>query len=142
VEEVWFFWGIEQCDEGAAPASRLTSKPTNLETLAAVFAARHDGGVQPVTKIFGHFVDFVAAVNLNCFAGGVEDDFAVAALLQVQFDLSAGLGGNRVVNQVIENGKKLSAGHAAASRAECILMGKKVFIVVVRLGLTWRASFP
>jgi hypothetical protein len=142
VEEVWFFWGIRQCDKGTEPASLLIGKPTKLEILAADFAARHDGGVQAVTKIFGHFVDFVAAVNLNCLAGGVEDDFAVAALLQVQFDLSSGLGGNRVVNQVIENGKKLSAGHAAASGAECIMMGKKVSIVFVRLGLTWLASFP
>src|SRR6185503_4675918 len=70
-------------------------------TSAALFASCHDGSVQAVTKIFGHLINFVAAIDLDRFLSGVEDDFAVAAFLQVQLNFSAGLGGNRVVDQIV-----------------------------------------
>ena len=58
------------------------------------FALGHDGDVQALADFSGEFVDFVAAINLNGLAGGVEDDFAVAALSQVDFNLGAGVGGD------------------------------------------------
>jgi hypothetical protein len=116
-------------------------------TSAALFASCHDGGVQAVTKIFGHLINFVAAIDLDRFLSGVEDDFAVAAFLEVQLNFSAGLGGNRVVDQIVEDCKKLGAGHDAASTTEGILSGKteldlgrKEFTSIVRLGLILRAS--
>jgi hypothetical protein len=64
----------------------------------AFFASLHDGGVQAVTQIIGHLVDLMATIDLNRLLSRVEDDFAVAAFLQVQLDFSAGLGGNGVVD--------------------------------------------
>ena len=93
--------------------------------LAAFFASSHDCRVQAITEIIGHLVNFVAAVDLDRLSRGVEDYLAVAALLQVGFNFSAGLSGNRVVDQIVENGKKLGAGHDAASRSAGICMGKK-----------------
>ncbi len=84
---------------------------------AALLTSRHDGRVQAVPKIVGHLVDFVATVDLDGLSRGVKDDLAVAALLQVRFNFSASLSGNRVVDQIVENGEKLGAGHDAASRS-------------------------
>jgi hypothetical protein len=81
--------------------------------------------MQAIAKVVGHLIDLVASIDLDCLLGRVKDNFAVAAFLQVQLDFSAGLGGNRVVDQIVEDCKKLSAGHDAASPAERIRMGKK-----------------
>jgi hypothetical protein len=59
--------------------------------------------MQALAYFGGQFVNFVAAVNLDGFARGVEDDFAMPALFQVDFDLGARLGGNGLVDDVVEN---------------------------------------
>lgn len=113
-----------------------------MKTLsAAFFAASHDGGVQSIAKVLRHLVNLVGAVDLDRLASRVEDDLAVAALLEVLFDFGTGLRRNGVVDQFVEDGEKLSAGHDAASATEGIGMGKKWFMAVVRLGLILRASF-
>jgi hypothetical protein len=53
---------------------------------AAFFAAGHDGGVEALAETVGQVVDFVGAVDFDGLAGGVEDDFAVAAAVQVLFN--------------------------------------------------------
>ncbi len=109
---------------------------------AAFFAAGHDGGVQSVAQTLGHFVDLMAPIDLYRFAGRVEDDFAVTAFLQVLLDFSASLGGNRIVDQIVEYGEKLGTGHDAASTFDGIEMGKKWFMAVVWPGFISLASFP
>jgi len=59
--------------------------------------------MEAIAQIIGHFVDFVAAIDLNRFLSGVEDNFAMATFLEVQLNLSAGLGSNRVVNQIVQD---------------------------------------
>src|SRR5208337_2630428 len=83
------------------------------ELLFRFAALRHNREMQALAYIGGQLVDFVAAENLDGLACGVEDDFAVAALFQVNFDLGARLGGNGLVEDVVENLEKLSAGHAS-----------------------------
>ena len=78
---------------------------------AAFFAAFHDGGVEALSEARGQVVDFVGAVDFNGFAGGVEGDFAVLASAQVLLQVGAHLRGDGVVNQVVEQSEKLSAGH-------------------------------
>src|ERR1039458_3545718 len=78
---------------------------------AALFAAGHDGGVEALAEAGGQVVDLVGTVDFDGLARGVEDDLAVAAAPQVLLQLGARLGGHRVVDQVVEKGEKLSAGH-------------------------------
>ena len=78
---------------------------------AAFFAAGHYCGVEAIAEVVGEVVDFVGAVDLDGFAGGVEDDFAVTALVHVLFDFCARFGGDGVVNHVIEEGEEFGAGH-------------------------------
>jgi len=79
--------------------------------LAAFFAAGHDGGVEAVAEAGGEIVNLMGAVNLDGLAGGIEDDLAVAAFAEVGLQLGADLGGYRVVDQVVEQGEELFAGH-------------------------------
>ena len=108
---------------------------------AAFFTARHDGCMKSVAKAFGHFVNLVRTINLDRLAGGIEDDLAVAAFLQMLLHSGAGFDSNRVVDQIVEEGKKLSAGQDATSTARGIEMGKTMFIAAVRPSLILRASF-
>lgn len=80
---------------------------------AAFFAAGHDGGVEALAEIGGKVVDLVGTIDLYGFAGSVEDDFAVAALVKMLFDLGTRFSGNGVVNHVVEQGDKFGAGHAS-----------------------------
>jgi hypothetical protein len=81
--------------------------------LTAFFAAGHDGGVEAFAEIGGKVVDLVGPVDLDGLAGSVEDDFAVAALVKMLFDLSARFSGNRVVDEFVKQGDKFGAGHAS-----------------------------
>ncbi len=81
------------------------------EESAAFFAAGHDGGVEAFAEAGGHVVDLVGAIDLDGFAGGVEGDFAVLAAAQMLLEVGAHLSGNGVVDHVVEQGEKLSAGH-------------------------------
>jgi hypothetical protein len=78
-------------------------------------ATGFDGGVEALADSGRHLVDLVAAIDLDGFAGGVEDDFAVAALAQVSFDFGSGLGCDRFVDHVVEDREKLSASHLVSS---------------------------
>jgi hypothetical protein len=64
---------------------------TTAAGLAAVSAAGHDGGVEAFSYGVGELVDFVGAIDLDCFAGGVEGDFAVVAALEVLLQLDTGI---------------------------------------------------
>ena len=77
-----------------APLQFCKSVISGLRYSAAVFASSHDCGVQTITQIVRHLVNLMAPIDLNRLLRSVEDDFAVAAFLQVHFDFSAGLCGN------------------------------------------------
>ena len=79
--------------------------------LADLGAAGFDDGVEAGGDFRGDFVKLVALIDFDGLARGVEDDFAVAALAKVGFNLSAGLGGKGFVDDVVENRQKFSAGH-------------------------------
>ncbi len=79
--------------------------------LAAFFAAGHDGGVEALAEAGRHFVELVRAIDLDGFAGGAEGDFAVLAAAHMLLEVGAHLPGGGVVDQVVEQGKKLGAGH-------------------------------
>jgi hypothetical protein len=79
--------------------------------LAAFFAAGHDGGVEALAEVGGQVVDFVGTIDLDGFAGGAEGDLAVLATAQMFLQVSAHFGGYRIVDQIIEQSEKLSAGH-------------------------------
>jgi len=89
--------------------------------LAAFLAARHDGRVQSVPKIVRQVIEFVRAVDFNRLARGVEDHFAMSALVQVLFQLGSRFSGDRVVDQVVEKGDELSAGHLVAPKLSIFL---------------------
>lgn len=108
---------------------------------AAFFAARHDGSVQALAKTFGHFVDLMGTVNLDSFAGSVEDDFAVAALVHVLLDLRAHLRGNVIVDQVVEKCQKFGAGHDAAPKIDGSKRASHGIVEIVRVVIL-PASFP
>jgi hypothetical protein len=78
---------------------------------AALLASGHDGGVESFTQIGGQVVDFVGAVDFDGLAGGIEDDLAVSATAQMGLQLGAHIGGHLVVDQIVEKGKKVFAGH-------------------------------
>jgi len=83
---------------------------------AAFFAAGHDGGVEAFAEIGGKVVNLVGKIDLDGFAGGVEDNFAVSALVKMLFDLGARFGGNGIVNQVVKQCDKFGAGHASTPK--------------------------
>ena len=78
---------------------------------AAFFAAGHDGGVEAFAEAGGHVVDLVGAVDFDGLAGGRESDFAVLAALEVLLQVGAEGGRHRVVNEIVEKGEELCAGH-------------------------------
>src|SRR5271166_2179976 len=78
---------------------------------ATPFAAGHDGVVEAFAKARRHFVDFVGAVDLDRLARGFEGDLAMLAAVQMFLEVSAQLCRGGIVDQFIEKGKKLSAGH-------------------------------
>jgi hypothetical protein len=84
------------------------------QRLAAFFAAGHDGGVEAFAKGRGKIVDFVRSIYLYGLSRGVENDFAVAALMKVLLKLAAKLGSDRVVDEVVKKGEKFCAGHFLA----------------------------
>jgi hypothetical protein len=94
--------------------SVFSKMPAGTMRSAALFAAGHDGTVEAFAEVGGEFVNFVRAVNFYSFTGGVEDDFAVAALIHVLLDFGAQRRGNGVVNEVVEKRNKLGAGHFSA----------------------------
>jgi len=55
-------------------------------------AAVHYGFAHALGELFGEFVGLVTAVDVDGFAGRVDDDFAVVAGTEVLFDLSHKIG--------------------------------------------------
>ena len=53
----------------------------------------------------------MGAVDFDGLSRGVEYDFAVAAAAQVSFEFGARIGSHGAVDQVVEKGEKLFAGH-------------------------------
>jgi len=78
---------------------------------AALFASRHDGCVQPLAQAGRHFVDLVRAVDLDGLASGAEGDLAVIAGFQVLLQLRTQPRLDGVFEHIVEQGKKLGAGH-------------------------------
>ena len=69
--------------------------------------------MEAFAEVWRQVIDLVGAIDLDGFAGGVEDDFAMAALVKMLFDLGARFSGNRVVDEVVKQGDKFGAGHAS-----------------------------
>jgi hypothetical protein len=67
--------------------------------------------MQTLAKTGGHIVNLVGPVDLYRFAGSAQGDLAVFASAQVLLQVGAHFGGDRVVDQIVEQGEKLSAGH-------------------------------
>ena len=67
--------------------------------------------MQTLPKTGGHIVYLVRTIDLNGLAGSTERDFAMLAPAQVRLQVGTHLGRNRVVDQVVEQCEKLSAGH-------------------------------
>src|ERR1700740_3497822 len=80
--------------------------------LLLVFATLHNGVVKAVAQLGGQLVDLMRPVDLDGLAGGIDDHFAVLALAHVLLDLGAGIGGDGLVDDVVEHGEELSAGLA------------------------------
>lgn len=55
-------------------------------------ASLHDGGVEASAKVFGELVGLLTAVDVDGFAGGVDDHFAVVAGSEVFFDFRKEIG--------------------------------------------------
>ena len=83
----------------------------NATALAALFAASHDRGVQPFAQTSRHIVNLMRAIDFDCLAGGAERHFAVLATAQMLLQVGAHFGSHRIVDQIIEQGEKFSAGH-------------------------------
>ncbi len=79
----------------------------------AFFTAGHDGSVEAFLDAGGKRINLVRAVDLDGLAGGVENDLAVRAVAEVGLKFGARPGGHRVIDQIIEKGEKLFAGHLA-----------------------------
>src|ERR1039458_7108613 len=80
---------------------------------AALLAAGHDGGVEAIAQAGGQVINFMRPVDFDSLLRGVEDDLAVAAAAEVSLQFGPHLGRHRIVDQVIEKGEKLFAGHCA-----------------------------
>jgi hypothetical protein len=78
---------------------------------AALRAAGHDGGVETLAEAGGEVVNLMGAVDFDGLPRGVENDLAVPAAAQVGLQFGTRLGSNRVIDQVVEKGEKLFAGH-------------------------------
>jgi hypothetical protein len=74
-------------------------------------AALLDDGVEAGTYFGRKFVEFVALIDFNGLARGIEDDFAVTAASQVRLNIGACLGSDRFVDHIVEDRQKFSAGH-------------------------------
>ena len=70
--------------------------------------------MKALSEVGGQVVDFVGAIDFNGLPRGAERDLAVVAAAQVLLQFGAGLGGYRVVDQIVEQREKLSAGHFLA----------------------------
>jgi hypothetical protein len=81
---------------------------------AAFFAAGHYGGVEALAEAGRQVVNFMRPIDFNGLAGGAEGDFAVAAPVQMLVQLGASLHSHFIVNEVVEEGEKLCAGHFSA----------------------------
>lgn len=88
--------------------SRHYSEPKNS---APFFAAGKYGGADAIKEFRRRLVDLPVAINLDGFARGVEGNLAVLAAAKVFLEVSAHLGGYRVVDQIIEHRDKFSASH-------------------------------
>ena len=96
---------------GRAIAGSGPGRNAALFVLAAFFATGHDGGVEALAQVGRKIVDLVGAIDFDGFAGGAEGDLAVLAAAQVFLQVGAHFGGYRVVDQIVEQSEKLSAGH-------------------------------
>ena len=81
---------------------------------AALLAAGHDGGVEALAEAGGQVVDLVGAIDFDGLAGGIEGDHAVIAAAEMLLQLRSHLRRDRAVNEVVQQGKELSAGHFSA----------------------------
>jgi len=60
--------------------------------------------METLAKTGGHIVDLVGTINLYRFAGSAKRDLAVFASAQVLLQVGAHFGGDRVVDQIVEQG--------------------------------------
>jgi hypothetical protein len=70
--------------------------------------------VEAFAEVGGKVVDLVGAIDFDGLSSGVEGDLAVIAAVEVLLQFGAGLGGDRVVDEIVEKSEKLRAGHFLA----------------------------
>lgn len=75
--------------------------------------------MKPVTQPSGQVIQLMRPVNLNRLTGGVKDHLAGSAVAQMLLQIGARLGGQRVVDQIIEKGEKLFAVHFSVPISRC-----------------------
>src|SRR6185437_7603892 len=92
-------------------ARRSNGKLAKRGASGIVFASRHDGCVEALAQVSGELIYLVGAVDFYRLARGVENHLAVPALVHMLLDLGAQFRGHAVVDQVVEEVQKLSAGH-------------------------------
>jgi hypothetical protein len=67
--------------------------------------------MEPLAEASRQVVNLMRPIDFNSLAGSAESDLAVIAAVQVVLQFGARLRGYRIVNQVIEQSEKFSAGH-------------------------------
>jgi hypothetical protein len=68
--------------------------------LLGLLASRHDGGSEAGGKLVGELVGLLVTVDIDGFASGVDDHFAVVAGPEVLFDFSKEIRFDLAVEEV------------------------------------------
>lgn len=78
---------------------------------SALFTAGHDGGMESFAQFVGKPELFMGAIELDSLERGVENHLAVFAASDVGLQFGTQLRAQFIVDQVVEQGQKLGAGH-------------------------------
>jgi hypothetical protein len=81
------------------------------QCLVTLFAAVHDGGMETVAQVVRKPELFMGAIDFNRLERGVKNHLAMFAVPNVCLQFGAQLRAQFIVDQVVEQGHKLGAGH-------------------------------
>jgi hypothetical protein len=84
------------------PPSGEPNLVTPLPGRSTLPAPGEDGLLQPLPQIVGQFVNFVAAVDLDCFPRGTQRDLAVFAASQMFFEVGPERNGRILIEHFIQ----------------------------------------